>query len=107
MTVSSSHRRIAKLFAIAAMLFFGGLAERFDGVARGGERRSVTDLPGLDRLHGVDRFDRVPGLHRLERVGIEMVNLIADAREEEEFAPFRGEVTAGRKSFGPKRHAAP
>ncbi len=46
-------------------------------------------------------------VHRLERVGIEMVNLIADAREEEEFAPFRGEVTAGRKSFGPKRHAAP
>ncbi|MDH4443710.1 MAG: MotA/TolQ/ExbB proton channel family protein [Akkermansiaceae bacterium] len=46
-------------------------------------------------------------VHRLERVGIEMVNLIADAREEEEFAPFRGEVTAGRKSLGAKRHAAP
>jgi hypothetical protein len=26
-----------------------------------------------------------------------MVHLIADAREEEEFAPFRGEVAAGRK----------
>ena len=36
-------------------------------------------------------------VHRLERAGIEMVNLIADAREEEEFAPFRGEVTAGKK----------
>jgi biopolymer transport protein ExbB len=46
-------------------------------------------------------------VHRLERVGIEMVNLIADAREEEEFAPFRGEVKAGRKSLGAKRHAAP
>ena len=36
-------------------------------------------------------------VHRIERAGIEMVHLIADAREEEEFAPFRGEVTAGRK----------
>lgn len=36
-------------------------------------------------------------VHRIERAGIEMVNLIADAREEEEFAPFRGEVTAGKK----------
>ena len=35
--------------------------------------------------------------HRIERAGIEMVHLIADAREEEEYAPFRGEVTAGRK----------
>jgi hypothetical protein len=26
-----------------------------------------------------------------------MVHLIADAREEEEFAPFRGEVSAARK----------
>ena len=33
-------------------------------------------------------------VHRIERAGIEMVHLIADAREEEEFAPFRGEVTA-------------
>jgi len=37
-------------------------------------------------------------VHRLERTGIEMVNLIADAREEEEYAPFRSEVTAGRKA---------
>jgi biopolymer transport protein ExbB len=37
-------------------------------------------------------------VHRLERTGIEMVNLIADAREEDEYAPFRGEVTAGRKA---------
>ena len=36
-------------------------------------------------------------VHRIERAGIEMVHLIADAREEDEFAPFRGEVTAGRK----------
>ena len=36
-------------------------------------------------------------VHRLERVGIEVVHLIADAREAEEFAPFRGEVSAGRK----------
>lgn len=35
-------------------------------------------------------------VHRIERAGIEMVNLIADAREEEEFAPFRGEVSAGK-----------
>ena len=42
-------------------------------------------------------------VHRIERAGIEMVHLIADAREEEEFAPFRGEVTAGRKPAKPKR----
>jgi len=41
-------------------------------------------------------------VHRLERVGIEMVHLIADAREEEEFAPFRGEVTAGQNSHRSK-----
>ncbi len=37
-------------------------------------------------------------VRRLERAGIEVVHLIADMREEEEFAPFRGEVVAGRKS---------
>ncbi len=42
-------------------------------------------------------------VHRLERTGIEMVHLIADAREEEEFAPFRGEITAARKTGKPKR----
>lgn len=36
-------------------------------------------------------------VHRIERAGIEMVHLIADAREEEEFAPFRGEVSGGKK----------
>ncbi|MCB1131905.1 MAG: MotA/TolQ/ExbB proton channel family protein [Verrucomicrobiae bacterium] len=41
-------------------------------------------------------------VHRIERAGIEMVHLIADAREEEEYAPFRGEVTAGRKHVKPK-----
>ena len=41
-------------------------------------------------------------VHRIERAGIEMVHLIADAREEEEYAPFRGEVTAGRKHAKPK-----
>jgi len=36
-------------------------------------------------------------VHRIERAGIEMVHLISDAQEEEEFAPFRGEVTSGNK----------
>ena len=45
-------------------------------------------------------------VHRLERAGIEMVHLIADAREEEEFAPFRGEVTAGKRSLKPQREPA-
>ncbi len=44
-------------------------------------------------------------VHRLERTGIEMVHLIADAREEEEFAPFRGETTAAKKTK-PKREPA-
>ena len=41
-------------------------------------------------------------VHRIQRAGIEMVHLIADAREEEEYAPFRGEATAGRKHVKPK-----
>ena len=36
-------------------------------------------------------------IHRIERAGIEMVHLIADAREEEEYAPFRGETATARK----------
>lgn len=38
-------------------------------------------------------------VHRIERAGIEIVNLIADAREEEEYAPFRDEV-GGRQRSG-------
>jgi biopolymer transport protein ExbB len=45
-------------------------------------------------------------VHRIERAGIEMVHLIADAREEEEFAPFRGEVAAGKKSPKTKKEPA-
>jgi biopolymer transport protein ExbB len=37
-------------------------------------------------------------IHRIERAGIEIVHLIADSREEEEYAPFRGEVAAAKKS---------
>ncbi|MEX1114805.1 MAG: MotA/TolQ/ExbB proton channel family protein [Akkermansiaceae bacterium] len=44
-------------------------------------------------------------VHRIERAGIEMVHLIADAREEEEFAPFRGEVTHGKKHAKPHKEA--
>lgn len=40
-------------------------------------------------------------VHNIERAGIEMVHMICDAREEEEFASFRGEVSAGRKSPKP------
>lgn len=46
-------------------------------------------------------------VHRIERAGIEMVHLIADAREEEEFAPFRGEVTAGKKRLKSSRVSLP
>jgi biopolymer transport protein ExbB len=46
-------------------------------------------------LYFVGRAKRL--VSRLERAGIEIVNMIADAREEHEFAPFRGEVAHGRK----------
>jgi biopolymer transport protein ExbB len=46
-------------------------------------------------LYFVGRAKRLIG--RLERTGIEIVHMIADAREEEEFAPFRGETTHGNK----------
>lgn len=36
-------------------------------------------------------------VHRIERAAIEIVHLISDTAEEDQFAPFRSEVTAGRK----------
>jgi len=45
--------------------------------------------------------------HRIERAGIEIVNMIADAREEEEYAPFRGEVAAGNKHQKAKSEQTP
>lgn len=42
--------------------------------------------------------------HRIERAGIEMVNLIADAREEEQYSPFHAEVSA-HKNVGPAKPA--
>jgi biopolymer transport protein ExbB len=52
-------------------------------------------------LYFLSRAKRL--VHRLERAGIEMVHLIADAREEEEFAPFRGETTGHKKPVKPKK----
>lgn len=46
-------------------------------------------------LYFLGRSKRLVG--RIERAGIEIVHMIADAREEEEFAPFRGEVRTGGK----------
>jgi biopolymer transport protein ExbB len=54
----------------------------------------------LAYLYFLGRAKRL--VHRIERAGIELINLISDAREEEEFAPFRGEVTAGKKVFKPQ-----
>jgi biopolymer transport protein ExbB len=50
-------------------------------------------------LYFVGRSKRLVG--RLERAGIEVVHMIADAREEEEFAPFRGETAHGGKRRAP------
>jgi biopolymer transport protein ExbB len=60
---------------------------------------TVAVLLYLFYLYFLGRAKRM--VHRLERAGIEMVNLIADAREEEEYAPFRGEVAAGKKRPAP------
>jgi biopolymer transport protein ExbB len=46
-------------------------------------------------LYFVGRSKRL--VSRIERAGIEIVHMIADAREEEEFTPFRGEVRKGGK----------
>jgi biopolymer transport protein ExbB len=51
-------------------------------------------------LYFVGRSRRLVG--RIERAGIEIVHMIADAREEEEFAPFRGEVIHGKKRLSAK-----
>jgi len=59
-------------------------------------------------LYFLGRAQRL--VHRIERAGIEIVNLIADAREEEEFAPFRGEITGHKKTAGinkPKAEKTP
>jgi biopolymer transport protein ExbB len=59
----------------------------------------------LSYLYFLGRAKRL--VHRIERAGIELINLISDAREEEEFAPFRGEVTAGRKVPKTRPEATP
>jgi biopolymer transport protein ExbB len=46
-------------------------------------------------LYFVGRTRRL--VSRIERAGIEIVHMIADAREELEYAPFRAEVSHGRK----------
>ena len=56
-------------------------------------------------LYFVGRAKRLVG--RLERTGIEIVHMIADAREEEEFAPFRGETTHGKKRARPRKKEKP
>jgi len=45
-------------------------------------------------LYFVGRSRRL--VSRLERTGIEMVHMISDVREEDEYKPFRGEVTGGK-----------
>ncbi len=56
-------------------------------------------------LYFVGRSKRL--VNRLERAGIEIVHMIADAREEEEFAPFRGEVLMGKKKTISKSKTKP
>ncbi len=56
-------------------------------------------------LYFVGRSKRLIG--RLERVGIEIVHMIADAREEEEFAPFRGETTRAKTQPKTKKNVEP
>ncbi len=47
-------------------------------------------------LYFVGRAKRL--ISRIERAGIEIVHMIADAREDEEYAPFRGETAFGKKA---------
>lgn len=54
-------------------------------------------------LYFVGRSKRL--VSRIERAGIEVVHMIADAREEEEFAPFRGETNFGKKRTPAKKKA--
>jgi biopolymer transport protein ExbB len=54
-------------------------------------------------LYFVGRSKRL--VSRIERAGIEIVHLISDAREEVEFAPFRGETTSGRKRSATNKKA--
>jgi len=86
---------------------FSGPAELYGGVFTA----LLTSVLGLTvavplylfYLYFLGRAKRL--VHRIERAGIEMVNLIADAREEEEFAPFRGETDAGHKLAKPAPEA--
>lgn len=96
-----------------------GMAETFQQVSEsggfsvpaeltGGVRSAlITSVVGLTvavpmylfYLYFLGRAKRL--VHRIERAGIELINLISDAREAEEFAPFRGEVTAGNNAPKP------
>ncbi len=52
-------------------------------------------------LYFVGRSKRL--VSRIERAGIEIVHMIADAREAEEFAPFRDETSAVKKTAAAKK----
>ena len=54
-------------------------------------------------LYFVGRSKRL--VSRIERAGIEIVHMIADARETEEFAPFRDETAGVRKASGSVKKA--
>lgn len=56
-------------------------------------------------LYFIGRSKRL--VSRIERAGIEVVHMIADAREEEEFAPFRGESVHGRRKKPTKMKVVP
>ncbi len=56
-------------------------------------------------LYFLGRSKRLVG--RIERAGIEVIHMIADAREEEEFAPFRGETSQGKKRTQGRKKAKP
>ena len=73
----------------------------------------ITSVAGLSvavpmylfYLYFLGRAKRL--VHRIERAGIEMIHLISDTREEAEFQPFRGEVSAAKPSPQPPREATP
>ncbi|MEI6674929.1 MAG: MotA/TolQ/ExbB proton channel family protein [Verrucomicrobiota bacterium] len=116
---------IALLAPLVGMLgTMVGMVETFQRVSEQGGFSSPNEISGvftalitsvagltvavpmyLFYLYFLGRAKRL--VHRIERAGIEMIHLISDTREEAEFAPFRGEVSAGKPSVQGQRAAAP
>ena len=78
-----------------------GMVDAFQRISEQGGATGPTELSAgvmtalITSVVGLTVSRRL--ISRIERAGIEIAHMIADARDEQEFAPFQGEVIHGKK----------